>query len=93
MGADDFDMNDCENVLTKFQEARAKAMVKGHLTKLDLFRMYRAMREDVDDLENDLLHISESRPDVNLNTDVSLEWARVDALKPNGYDEWLKAED
>lgn len=73
---------------TEFQMVRADAMRKGHLTREDLFRMYRAAVSDVEQLERDLAHVSENRPDVNINADCSLEWARVEQAKPDGYDEW-----
>lgn len=73
---------------TEFQEIRTAAIEKGHLTQEDLFRMYRALVSDVEQLEGDLDHISRHRPDVNVNPDCSLEWARVEQVKPEGYDEW-----
>lgn len=81
---------------SKYEEVRADAMKKGHLTRVDLFRMYRAFVQDVDQLETDLAHVSENRPDVNINPDVSLERAHVAEVKrklPQGYERWLAEED
>lgn len=87
-------MNDCEDYETRsrFWEVRAELKAKGWLTIVDLFRMYRAQVEDVDELEADLAHIVENRPGVDVNPDVSLERARLEGCKPPGYDEWLKRE-
>jgi len=75
---------------SNFEDARAEAMKKGYLTQEDYYRMYCALLCDVEQLERDLAHVAENRPDVRVNPDCSLERARVEQIKPAGYDEWAE---
>ena len=85
-------MSDIGHIESEFQEVRAAAMEKGYLTLEDIFREYRAATNDLDQLARDLKSIAENRPDMDINPDVSLERARLEAVKPPSYDAWLDAQ-
>ncbi len=78
--------------MSEYQAVRAGALKKGYLSEVDLFKLHRALKNEVNQLERDLRWVAENRPEVGINPDVSLERARVEETKPAGYDKWLLTE-